>query len=629
MSSYRLCLAAAFAALVVPTFAADPIDARRIEEIAALLPAQPRGVGRPVEDRAAWEAMARLSAFAKVIPAAEKLAAQPVPDVPDELYLDFSKTGNRRRFETAEGKRHSRISQLALAECLENRGRFLPGLEASIRAACAEKSWTLPAHDRKLDTFSGRLIDIDLWVAGNSWELATVHYWLGKKLNPEVRTLLEKELLRRCFEPFRSAVRTGKPKLFWMTATHNWNAVCLAGVSGAALAVLPDRQERAWFVAAAEKYVQNFLRGFTPDGYCSEGMGYWNYGFGNFVLMSETVNQATGGKIDWLESDVVRQVALFGRRLEILPGLYPSFADCPLYPRPETRLFAFLSRRFGWGLKEVEDAGLLLGGGPSGSVVATGVYCFPNAASKRPTAKVVAAAPRDWFSDAGILICRPADQSTGMGVALKGGHNAEHHNHNDVGSFAVALGKSLLLLDPGGEVYTARTFSSRRYESQVLNSFGHPVPMVAGQLQRPGRDAQAKLLSTSFTEQEDRIAFDLTSAYPVKELKRLVRTFVYSRAGRGRLTVTDEVSFSAPQKFGTALVTLSPWTKTDAGLIEIGKGAERVRASVVCKASTWQVQAEELHEDISGKRVPVRLGINLDKPVSAATLSVTIEPASP
>jgi len=32
------------------------------------------------------------------------------------------------------------------------------------------------------------------------------------------------------------------------------------------------------FAAAAEKYVENFLAGFTPDGYCSEGLGYWNYG---------------------------------------------------------------------------------------------------------------------------------------------------------------------------------------------------------------------------------------------------------------------------------------------------------------------------------------------------------------
>ena len=41
----------------------------------------------------------------------------------------------------------------------------------------------------------------------------------------------------------------------------------------------------------------------------------------------------------------------------------------------------------------------------------------------------------------------------------------------------------LIALDAGGEDYTSRTFSSRRYESQALNSFGHPVPRVAGAMQ--------------------------------------------------------------------------------------------------------------------------------------------------
>ncbi len=55
-----------------------------------------------------------------------------------------------------------------------------------------------------------------------------------------------------------------------------------------------------------------------------------------------------------------------------------------------------------------------------------------------------------------MFICLPAAGTPApLAVALKGGHNAEHHNHNDVGSFVVALGKSTPLADPGGEVYTS------------------------------------------------------------------------------------------------------------------------------------------------------------------------------
>ena len=123
-------------------------------------------------------------------------------------------------------------------------------------------------------------------------------------------------------------ITTGKPPMWWLTSKMNWNSVCLAGVTGAALTSIESPQRRAFFAASAEKYIQYFLEGFTPDGYCSEGVGYWNYGFGHFVMLAETIKQATGGKVDLLAPKRIRPIALFGRRMEILPGVYPAFADC-------------------------------------------------------------------------------------------------------------------------------------------------------------------------------------------------------------------------------------------------------------------------------------------------------------
>ena len=84
--------------------------------------------------------------------------------------------------------------------------------------------------------------------------------------------------------------------MWWLTTTNNWNAVCLAGVTIAATAMIDDRHERAFYLAAAEKYIRNFLDGFTADGYCSEGLGYWNYGFGHFLLLAESLSSGDRGK---------------------------------------------------------------------------------------------------------------------------------------------------------------------------------------------------------------------------------------------------------------------------------------------------------------------------------------------
>ena len=606
-------------------------DGARVNHLAAMLPTSPCGVGRPVVDRKAWDVLAKTPAFARVIRDAEKLLPLPIPELTDELFLDFSQTGNRSRCQRVLSQRHGRVPTLVVAECLENEGRFLPALEEAIRAVCSEKTWVMPAHDRRLHNFRQEVNEIDLAVAGLSWNLTTAHYWLGQRLSAPVRELIVSELERRTFRPFEGMITKGEPRMWWLTGTNNWNAVCLAGVTGSALAMIESPERRAFFVAAAEKSVQYFLKGFTSDGYCSEGIGYWNYGFGHFIMLAETVRQATGGQIDMMDDPKVEQIARFGRRIEILPGLYPAFADCSVGSEPGIRWMAYVSRRFGMGLTDVERQGLLLTPGPSSSLFELGLMTFANSASERPATKPgeSVAQLRDWFDEAGILICRPAaDDSCRMGVALKGGHNAEHHNHNDVGSFVVAVGGGLPLLDPGGEVYTARTFSSKRYESAVLNSLGHPVPRVAGQLQRSGRSAAAKVVQFEITDKSDKLVLDLRAAYGVKALKQLTRTFEFSRAGQGSLTVIDTVEFTSPQEFGTALVTFSDWKQPSPNQLIVGSKSESVRIEIAVDGSAFQVNGEQIEEDVRHKRFPTRLGINLAEPVTRATVAMTITPVS-
>jgi hypothetical protein len=258
------------------------------------------------------------------------------------------------------------------------------------------------------------------------------------------------------------------------------------------------------------------------------------------------------------------------------------------------------------------------------------MYSFPNSASRSQPAQNASQGPgiRSWFENAGVLICRPAQNSAShLAVGLKGGHNNEHHNHNDVGSYVVVLGDRPLLLDPGGEVYTARTFSSRRYESNVLNSFGHPVPLVAGKLQRTGRQAAGRVVSHDFTNDADTLVLDITSAYDVPELEKLQRKFVYSRHDSGSLTVTDEVIFSQSSDFGTALITFDKWQQLSASSLEIRDQDKALRVDIEVKGADFEIQPDVIEEDLSGRRQPTRLGINLTKPVLRAVVSLTIRPA--
>jgi hypothetical protein len=614
------------------TAESGPPDAARVEFYNNLLPETAHGVGEPSSNRKAWEELAKNNAsVGEIIKQAEAAMATPMPELTDELYLDYSRTGKRDACQAVMFVRRGRLRTLTLAECFENNGRFLPAIEEAIRSYCEEKSWMYPAHDIGLRVFKGQAMDVDLGSSDFAWQLATAKYWLGDKLSPEIRKLVAGELERRIFTPFTSAVNEGKPTFHSLNARGNHNAVDLAGIAGSAMAEIESRGRRAFFAAAAEKYIEAYLSGFTPDGYCSEGVGYWNYGFGHYLMLVETIKQATGGKVDWLSQERIKPLALYSRRLEILPGLYPAFADCDVNPLPDPGIMAYLNRRYDWGLEDSPHSSVdrTAGEDLDRRLFEIGLYAFPNSLAGVSSPKKTAAWNlRDWFSDAGVLICRPrAADRHALGAALKGGHNAEQHNHNDIGSFVVALNKSTPIVDPGPENYTSRTFGPHRYDSNVLNSFGHSVPRVADKLQVPGAKAHAKILKTEFTDAADTLAMDISSAYAVKSLTKLERTFIFSREGAGKLTVTDEVEFSEAEPFGTALITLAKWKQLGPNRLQLGEGADAVQVELIVEGGEIRIDPQEIKEDTPDHSVPIRLGLEMTKPVKKAMITTVITPA--
>ncbi|MEI7732327.1 MAG: heparinase II/III family protein [Verrucomicrobiota bacterium] len=619
---------------VLPSPAASPkpleggVPPQRIEQISAMLSEQPFAFGPKINDREAWQRLAAHKAFAKVVKDAEKTLATPMLEMTEEIYMLFKKTGRRTaEYNKVRGDRYGRVSRFAMAECIENKGRFIKPLEAVLRAICQEKTWIYNFHDGSLNDYSGKKISIDLSSVDLAQNLGECLYLLGDRLSPETRQLVTAKLRERIFDPYHKAVDGTGARIGWITADMNWNSVCHAGVVAAALAVCPDRKERAFFVAAGEKYSDDYLRGFGGDGYCAEGMGYWNYGFGNYVQLCESVYQATKGGVDMYKLPGAREAALYPVRIHLINELYPAYADCGLNSKPGMQLMSYINRRYKLGLKEfIVPNFTTAGGGLIGSLM----YSCSNSATARP-----AAAGKEFyeirslFDHGGVLNCRPTPGTANrMAVSLKGGHNNEPHNHNDLGSFVVVVGKETLILDPGGEVYTARTFSKDRYLSKLLNSYGHPVPVIAGKLQRPGADAKAIITTKNFTDQTDTYTMDIRSAYEVPELQTLQRTFVYRRAGEGSLTVTDDFAFTTPQTFGSALITYGQWKKLPDGELLFFDKQEAVKVAINTGGVPFEVTSEVITEETHNKAQPTRIGINLTGPKASGKVVFTITPTA-
>lgn len=610
--------------------------AEKVKAMARLLDAAPYHLGKPGSDRAAWERWQAQPIGRHYLAAAQTDPGKPPVRITNELIAKCYAGGDRRAgFTEVSNAVRERLIAMTFAECLNPTGEHLGKIEAEIAAFKDLVTWVAPCHDESNGNFNGTTIEIDL--SSGQWAalFTDIDFLLGDRLSPATRQLIRSEIEQRIFAPFRQRIESGKDIYWWVTCTHNWNTVCLNCVLTCALWLKEDVQERAWYLALSDDLIEYSNQGFEESGFYTEGMSYWTYGFGNYVAISELVRGATHGKIDWLKLPKQSRMALYGIRMELQDGLFPTFADSQLQFTPVNWLTHWLNNRLDDDPSRLRSTAVAFDPFvPLGkqSTAATLLNMFHTVGGSQAHKLAYGNPPREWFDDVQFLICRPAANArVKLAATCKGGHNGVNHNHNDLGTFTVAVGGKYLIIDPGLETYTDRTFSPHRYQSNLLNSFGHPVPVVAGELQVPGphehsagygSHAYATVRETEFTDARDRLVLDLTKAYRVDALINLQRTFVYDRTGDGGIEVTDEVAFKSPQTFETAIITYANWSLESDGSLTIKDGDAAIRVTARSDAD----ELEFTHCVIQESATPTRLAWRLKNPVPQARVQLVVRP---
>ncbi len=551
-------------------------------------------------------AMRSRTVSSDVLPVARRALAEPIPDTSDALYGEFWENGNRSRYQDRFFARLQRLDALTAVAAGMARmpdappaEKLLARIEEFVAAICDMKSWVLPAHDWPdggKGTWRGEWITADLFSTEVAAHLACVVQALGNKLRPETVARVKENAERRVFAPVRretpmrlygeTAVGGVRATcLWWIDCGNNWNSVCWDNVVCAACGLIDDPADRAFFVASADTAADRYVAdGFAADGYCSEGMGYWNYGFGHHLLTGRLLDRITGGKLNFFWRPKQRLAAAYARAYTLREGASPAFADGNGAASP--RLLALVDE------------------------------FWPDLPKALP--------PASEFADGQVWLLRDPEH---LSVAFKGGHNDELHNHNDLGSYYVMAKDLFVAGDPGAEEYTRRTFSGQRYESKVLNSYGHPVPVVGGKLQSTGRAVAAKVLSKKLDGDVATVVLDLKAAYDVKTLKELTRTFVYDRKAK-TFTVRDHVAFSAPtafeSPFNTYLEAAQADRRGDCRTLKMGWG---VRPEITVTGGAYSLVEEDVANP--GHVAPRRVAVRFDKPVAAADVSVTYRAPNP
>ncbi|MCF7761679.1 MAG: hypothetical protein K9M98_14365, partial [Cephaloticoccus sp.] len=591
-----------------------------------LLPPEPFAFGPPITDRTAWSAWQNDPFGQRVLAEARKLATEPCPALDDAAYNECLDENSVTRINQLIPAVRTRNTVFLFAEAIYDQGEFLQVLESDARQLGQLSSWIHPGNDLDRKNLRGEAWDNDLASCHHAVNFAHIHHILGPRLSGNFRDFLAAELERRFFGPLRRKIETGRDLDWWLIVKHNWSSVCLSCYAQTAVAILPSVEERAWWLAFTESLIYNFTDGFADDGLCTEGVSYWGYGVSHFFTIAEIIRQGTGNTVDLLDNPKARRIARFPDRAEIQPGIYPAFCDCLLDAKPMGWARMWLDNRINSqpdGLTEPVPADF----DPFADMKlqmsdVTLMWMFRTRAPRQALQRRSTTALRDYFAPSHFLICRSSPTTKRKFAAtFLGGNNGVNHNHNDLGTFTVLLDGKSLIYDPGLEVYSMRTFSKQRYESQLLNSYGHPVPRIGGRLQETGPTRQAPTLLTEFSDEVDRMVLDLRGGYDCPTLRKLEREFIFDRRGNGSLTITDTVEFSEPTEFESALITPGAISEVGATL-HIGVGETAIRVDY----SGSSVPLKISRDIISQPPHPTRVALSPHGPILTATVQFVIRP---
>ncbi len=585
------------------------------------LPEQPQGFGVPLANRTLCDSAAFQNRYKETVKQANDIIAKPLSPWVNEDYELFFKTGDRNVGQKMIWRRQSVLMTCVLAECVENKGRFLPYILNALDAYCTD-TWTLPAHDANMKNYLRKGFSIDLNSSAFAFTLADSLCILGDKVPAELRAKVMAELDLRIFKPIKKALvldARGRSSEWWTTCEHNWNSVCWNGVVGTVLAVHPDKVFRAEIASAAMNMAKRYFEGFPADGYCVEGTGYWNYGFSNYLGMREIIWQATRGQVELLNDPKVIQVMLYGLRIQTLDRLSPALGDCGFGARPNQQLVEYCNQVMGLNL-------------PNTTVYAseplTAPLFFTGAKQIIPfsVAKPITMAtpPKEspyasYFHAATVLISRSKDMT--FSAAIKAGGNG-NHSHNDIGSYVIICNTDQPCGDPGGPaIYIAETFSSKRYTHPILNAHGHPVPVVAGKEQLEAHKIKPKVITCETSDAQDRMVIDMRAAYAVPQLSKLERSYTFDHVAKN-VKIEDTFAYTEASAFEGVLITRGTFKQVDDKTILFTMGKSTVRATIEASAP-YTVTTEAIDDH---KVKFTRIGLVFTKPAQEGFVRVQFSP---
>jgi hypothetical protein len=512
--------------------------------------------------REAWMAIIPVKEQVELIQRAEKILKTPIPIMDASLLMEYVRSGDREEHGKVSFGKRNNLMELVMAETLEDKGRFTEKIMNYVWNICEETYWGVPAHLSVQKARSG-MPDVedptvDLFGAETAAGLALTDYFVGPKLDKISKLLRQRiyyEVNKKILIPILDQKRYGY--LSTKNAVNNWNPWIVSNVMLANLLLEKNETTRLSHLYTHMNYLDLYFNGLGDDAGCDEGPSYWFAAGASAFDALQVLASATGDKCQIYQEPFIQKMASYVYKMHISNDYFVNFADADPTLKPD----GIMLYRFG---KALNDAPLMAFGQWANQqfdpAINIGGYQKHRhlwnlmAFANMPKDKVPYPTLGDyWFQDIQVITSRKGSQF----FAAHGGHNAESHNHNDIGDFVYYDKGEPVIIDAGRGNYTARTFSAQRYSLWFTQSEYHNLPLINGKGQQSGRSFEATAVQSNISDKASGITLDLAKAYPTEAgIKTWKRSLQFNKV-KNQIELKDQYELGAlTQPIQQAFMTL-------------------------------------------------------------------------
>jgi hypothetical protein len=297
--------------------------------------------------------------------------------------------------------------------------------------------------------------------------------------------------------------------------TNNWAAVCVGGMTIAALAIFDGNAGEEYLAEAKYMVGENLesllaigLDLYAPDGSYIEGPGYWNYGTNNFFRMCAALDSAAGSNYGLMDCWGMDTTCYYACHTEDNNSMYFPYHDGSVASQ-DTSYFFYVADFYNDATLYAVRYNQIHSGVKNGNIL--DMIYYPDASDMSSAGDI----QYDYYAEGiDLFATRSSWEKDALFVSMIGGKNKVSHGQMDAGDFVYHNGGYIWIYDLGTENYNCAGFwpDETRYKYYVMKPEGNNTLAISSDPDTPNGQlltAEAKMYKWGSNEYGAYAAYDM------------------------------------------------------------------------------------------------------------------------